>query len=278
MADPDYTLDGRNITVAQMGAQTYATTTAQPAFTTSTGPIVAARTDGGVLPAVQAAKEGAAADHFEGTGVSHIAVAQDLGVVTKTKEQHEAEKDLPDVPQKPQDMDTGGLIKQHNTAEHDAMDADTYNTWSHPSNVPKEVGKLWHQCIHGLLRYYFPSCIGCSTYVSYTVKGLDNEELWKLVRRFDKQMYHVKATKDGVMRGQYPELEMDLVNASDEEFSPDRLRSNLERLYVTFVSCGGCYFHVSPLMPCVATVFVLGYWLSCHHQAYGSATCMDRIQ
>lgn len=69
----------------------------------------------------------------------------------------------------------------------------------------------------------------------HTVKGIDNDELWKIIRRFDKQMYHVKATQDGRKRGSRPELEMDLVNAIDEEFSPDRLRSNIERLYITFV-------------------------------------------
>jgi hypothetical protein len=70
----------------------------------------------------------------------------------------------------------------------------------------------------------------------FPVKGIENDELWKIIRRFDKQMYHVKATTDGRKRGLWPELEMDLVNSEDEEFSPDRLRSNLERVYINFVS------------------------------------------
>jgi len=59
------------------------------------------------------------------------------------------------------------------------------------------------------------------------VGGLDNEELWVLVRRFNKQMYHVK---------EYPYPvpgNLDLNIAEDEEFSPDKLRANIERLYMT---------------------------------------------
>ncbi|KAF8181127.1 hypothetical protein K438DRAFT_1725259 [Mycena galopus ATCC 62051] len=57
--------------------------------------------------------------------------------------------------------------------------------------------------------------------------GLENEELWLLIRRFNKQMYHVK---------EYPYPlpgKLDLNTADEEEFSPDKLRANLERLYVT---------------------------------------------
>ncbi|KAJ7817477.1 hypothetical protein B0H13DRAFT_2457498 [Mycena leptocephala] len=49
------------------------------------------------------------------------------------------------------------------------------------------------------------------------IAGLENEELWLLIRRFNKQMYH----------------KLDLNIADEEEFSPDKLRANLERLYVT---------------------------------------------
>ncbi|KAF3764182.1 hypothetical protein M406DRAFT_277672 [Cryphonectria parasitica EP155] len=59
------------------------------------------------------------------------------------------------------------------------------------------------------------------------VGGLDNEELWMLIRRFDKQMYHVKATPELVPGG------LDLNIADEEEFSPDKLRANIERLYMT---------------------------------------------
>lgn len=61
------------------------------------------------------------------------------------------------------------------------------------------------------------------------VGGLPNEELWTLVRRFNKQMYHVKATNDPLLGG------LDLNIVDDEEFSPDKLRSNIERLYMTVI-------------------------------------------
>ncbi|KAJ7054900.1 hypothetical protein C8F01DRAFT_1322399 [Mycena amicta] len=59
------------------------------------------------------------------------------------------------------------------------------------------------------------------------IGGLENEELWLLIRRFNKQMYHVK---------EYPYPlpgKLDINIADEEEFSPDKLRASLERLYVT---------------------------------------------
>ncbi|EOO04244.1 hypothetical protein UCRPA7_226 [Phaeoacremonium minimum UCRPA7] len=61
------------------------------------------------------------------------------------------------------------------------------------------------------------------------VGGMDNEELWLLVRRFNKQMYHVKAIPNPVPGG------LDLNIADEEEFSPDKLRANIERLYMTVI-------------------------------------------
>ncbi len=61
------------------------------------------------------------------------------------------------------------------------------------------------------------------------VGGLPNEELWTLVRRFNKQMYHVKATSAPLLGG------LDLNIVDEDEFSPDKLRSNLERLYMTVI-------------------------------------------
>lgn len=61
------------------------------------------------------------------------------------------------------------------------------------------------------------------------VGGLPNQELWTLIRRFNKQMYHVKATSDHLLGG------LDLNIADEEEFSPDKLRSNVERLYMTVI-------------------------------------------
>jgi hypothetical protein len=42
-------------------------------------------------------------------------------------------------------------------------------------------------------------------------------------------MYHVRATNEHLIGG------LDLVTADDEEFSPDKLRANLERLYMTVI-------------------------------------------
>ncbi|KZM27843.1 hypothetical protein ST47_g1000 [Ascochyta rabiei] len=59
------------------------------------------------------------------------------------------------------------------------------------------------------------------------VGGLSNEEVWLLVRRFNKQMYHVKEIPTAPPGG------LDMNIADEEEFSPDKLRANLERLYMT---------------------------------------------
>ncbi|KAL3428452.1 hypothetical protein PVAG01_01960 [Phlyctema vagabunda] len=61
------------------------------------------------------------------------------------------------------------------------------------------------------------------------VGGLPNEELWTLIRRFNKQMYHVKALSEPPLMG------LDLNIADEEEFSPDKLRANFERLYMTVI-------------------------------------------
>nr|POE78622.1 hypothetical protein CFP56_62873 [Quercus suber] len=59
------------------------------------------------------------------------------------------------------------------------------------------------------------------------VGGLHNDELWILIRRFNKQMYHVKEFPYPVPGN------LDLNIADEEEFSPDKLRANIERLYMT---------------------------------------------
>ena len=61
------------------------------------------------------------------------------------------------------------------------------------------------------------------------VGGLNNEELWALVRRFNKQMYHVRAISTPLLGG----LDCNIVD--EDEFSPDKLRANVERLYMTVI-------------------------------------------
>ncbi|KAI0937422.1 hypothetical protein AcV5_005335 [Taiwanofungus camphoratus] len=59
------------------------------------------------------------------------------------------------------------------------------------------------------------------------VHGLSNDDLFALIRRFNKQIYHVKAIPPP------PQGQLDLDISKDEEFSPDKLRAHLERLYMT---------------------------------------------
>ncbi|CAG8032075.1 unnamed protein product [Penicillium nalgiovense] len=61
------------------------------------------------------------------------------------------------------------------------------------------------------------------------VAGLSNEDLWMLIRRFDKQVYRVKAVPDA------PVQRLDLTRKDDDEFSPDKLRATLERFYTTVI-------------------------------------------
>ncbi|KAH7552492.1 hypothetical protein J3E72DRAFT_249759 [Bipolaris maydis] len=61
------------------------------------------------------------------------------------------------------------------------------------------------------------------------VGGLDNEHVWMLVRRFNKQIYQVKQIPTAPPGG------LDLNVADEEEFTPDKLRANLERIYMTII-------------------------------------------
>lgn len=96
------------------------------------------------------------------------------------------------------------------------------------------------------------------------VGGIDNETLWMLTRRFDKvsgqcfrrpgsrrlpaglteeqQIYHVKTTP------LQPSGGLDLNIADDEEFSPDKLRTSIERFYMNIVlSIIGVINHIARL-------------------------------
>lgn len=77
------------------------------------------------------------------------------------------------------------------------------------------------------------------TLAPHMVRGLRNEELWTLVRRFDKQIFHVKTIDEP------PLANLDLNVADEEEFSPDKLRAQLERLYmVVLVALFSAWKHV----------------------------------
>ncbi|KAH7129782.1 hypothetical protein B0J13DRAFT_132382 [Dactylonectria estremocensis] len=62
------------------------------------------------------------------------------------------------------------------------------------------------------------------------VGGLDNAELWTLIRRFDKQVFRVKRIDEP------PLGQLDFNIAEDEDFSPDKLRAQLERFYMIVVA------------------------------------------
>lgn len=74
------------------------------------------------------------------------------------------------------------------------------------------------------------------------VSGLSNEDVWMLIRRFNKQIYYVKAMSDA------PAGELDLNRADDEQFPPEKLRMTLERFYMS-VLVGLSYFfkHIARL-------------------------------
>ncbi|KAF7593546.1 hypothetical protein BBP40_011274 [Aspergillus hancockii] len=56
---------------------------------------------------------------------------------------------------------------------------------------------------------------------------LSNEDLWMLIRRFNKQVYHVKAVEGP------PSDELDLNRAEEEQFPPQKLRATTERFYTS---------------------------------------------
>jgi hypothetical protein len=60
-------------------------------------------------------------------------------------------------------------------------------------------------------------------------KGLSNEELWLLIRRFDKMVFGLRRIPELPIGG------LDVLSAPDEQYSPDKLRAALERLYMTLV-------------------------------------------
>ncbi|CEI69236.1 hypothetical protein FVEN_g4011 [Fusarium venenatum] len=60
----------------------------------------------------------------------------------------------------------------------------------------------------------------------YAINGVKNEDAWLLIRRFNKRVFHLKHTPN------HPEGEMDFEVAEQEQFSPNKLRAQLERLYM----------------------------------------------
>ena len=97
------------------------------------------------------------------------------------------------------------------------------------------------------------------------VGGLPNDDLWKLVRRFNKQMYHVRATDAPLFGG------LDLNTVENEEFSPDKLRANLERLYMTIIiGMMGSGKHVARLRSWREPRRTVSFLMVCLHSSYTS--------
>ncbi|KAF5689055.1 hypothetical protein FDENT_4557 [Fusarium denticulatum] len=63
----------------------------------------------------------------------------------------------------------------------------------------------------------------------YAIDGIKNEDVWLLVRRFNKRVFHLKHAPN------HPEDEMDFNVAEEEQFSPNKLRAQIERLYMEAV-------------------------------------------
>lgn len=62
------------------------------------------------------------------------------------------------------------------------------------------------------------------------IVNLPNTELWKLLRRFNKQTYHVKS-----LPGTPRHFGLDMDIARDESFTPVKFKTHMERFYMTVV-------------------------------------------
>ncbi|KAJ5189101.1 Protein of unknown function DUF3292 [Penicillium cf. griseofulvum] len=92
-------------------------------------------------------------------------------------------------------------------------------------------------------------------------QGLSNEDLWMLIRRFDKQIYHVKAVHDTAA------LNLDLNRTENEQFPPEKLRMTLERFYTSVVvGVTELFRHITRLRswkePARTTIFCAGYFVA----------------
>lgn len=68
------------------------------------------------------------------------------------------------------------------------------------------------------------------THAQPFIESLANEDIWLLVRRFNKQIFHVKSIQSRPLAG------LDFNIAAGEDISPEKLRAHLERGYMTVVT------------------------------------------
>ncbi|KAL4786970.1 hypothetical protein BJX76DRAFT_319668 [Aspergillus varians] len=72
--------------------------------------------------------------------------------------------------------------------------------------------------------------------------GMPNEDLWRLIRRFDKQVSHVHAVPQSQIQ------QLDLNRAADEQFPPAKLQKTIDRFYISVIVKVGLFFnHVNRL-------------------------------
>ncbi|KAJ5129891.1 uncharacterized protein N7515_005930 [Penicillium bovifimosum] len=92
-------------------------------------------------------------------------------------------------------------------------------------------------------------------------QGLSNEDLFMLIRRFNKQIYHVKAVHDTAS------LNLDLNRTENEQFPPEKMRMTLERFYISVVvGVTELFRHITRLRswkePTRTTIFCAGYFVA----------------
>ncbi|KAF7131114.1 hypothetical protein CNMCM5793_004101 [Aspergillus hiratsukae] len=88
-----------------------------------------------------------------------------------------------------------------------------------------------------------------------------HEDLWMLIRRFNKQIYHVKAAANTASE------DLDLNRAQDEQFPPEKLRITIERFYTSVViGVVGFCSHIARLRsweePRRTAMFCAGYFIA----------------
>ncbi|KXJ96244.1 hypothetical protein Micbo1qcDRAFT_218134 [Microdochium bolleyi] len=94
------------------------------------------------------------------------------------------------------------------------------------------------------------------------VDGLDNQDLWLLLRRFNKHVFHIKATTRPMLHG-----DLDFTTAPGEDFTASKLRAQLERLYIGIVvGVLGFLQHLARLRswsePRRTSLFLVAYYAS----------------
>ena len=69
--------------------------------------------------------------------------------------------------------------------------------------------------------------------IEHLVDGISNDEVFKLIRRFNKVVWFLK---DG---SNVPASGIDLEVAPEQEFAPNKMRAQLERFYIDVVGTSG---------------------------------------